>query len=202
MRMSTPEIIRKLTKELRTGITTEVQVVYLLAGIRKLMERDKIKEQFEALTFHCDWVLHSQLRGPTAQAILSRFDAASLVLKNSKVPLRDLPSDLRVEIDKISKMESFEEELSVVLSMYDLPQLSEKRPEDGWTHFLNLYAKVIKDIPLEVTDWNASAKNTSKVVVSVREADLETDVLFAICWSVHDKNEQYGEIDVYNTFEK
>jgi hypothetical protein len=67
------------------------------------MERDKIKEQFEALAFHCNWVLHSQLRGPTAQAILSRFDAASLVLKNNKVALRDLPSDLKAEIDKISK---------------------------------------------------------------------------------------------------
>ena len=99
-------------------------------------------------------------------------------------------------------MESFEDELSVVLDMYGLPQLTEKRPADGWTHFLNLYARVIKDIPLEVTDWNASAKNISKVVVNVKEADLETDVLFALSWSVHDKNGQYGEIDVYNTFEK
>lgn len=32
--MSTPEIIRKLSEELDKGITTEVQVVYVLAGVR------------------------------------------------------------------------------------------------------------------------------------------------------------------------
>ena len=36
----TEEIIRKLTAQLNNGITTEVQVVYLLVGIRKLIERD------------------------------------------------------------------------------------------------------------------------------------------------------------------
>jgi hypothetical protein len=44
--MSTPEIeiITKLTKELGEGITSEVQVVYLLVGLRKRMERDNISE--------------------------------------------------------------------------------------------------------------------------------------------------------------
>jgi hypothetical protein len=41
----TEAIPRKLTDELNKGITIEVQVVYLLAGIRKLIERDKKKDQ-------------------------------------------------------------------------------------------------------------------------------------------------------------
>ena len=52
--MSTPEIIRKLTDELDKGIATEVQTVYVLAGIRKLIERDRIEGQYADLKFHCD----------------------------------------------------------------------------------------------------------------------------------------------------
>ena len=36
----TEESIRKLTAQLNKGITTEIQVVYLLVGIRKLIERN------------------------------------------------------------------------------------------------------------------------------------------------------------------
>lgn len=50
----TPDIIRKLEAELKTGITTEVQVVYLLVAIRKLIERDKLEDQYAGLKFHCD----------------------------------------------------------------------------------------------------------------------------------------------------
>ena len=74
--MSTPEIIRKLTEELDNGITTEVQVVYVLAGVKKLIERDKVEDQYADLRFHCDWVLHSGMDRAAAKAILKQFDAA------------------------------------------------------------------------------------------------------------------------------
>lgn len=55
------EIIEKLRKELNTGITTEPQVVYLMAGIRKLIEHDNLQAKFPALNFYCNWVLHTKL---------------------------------------------------------------------------------------------------------------------------------------------
>ena len=42
----TKDIIRKLEAELRVGITTEVQVVYLLAGLRKLLEQQDAKQKY------------------------------------------------------------------------------------------------------------------------------------------------------------
>jgi hypothetical protein len=71
----TPDIIRKLGGELDTGITTEVQVGYLLAGIRKLIERDKIEDQYAGLKFHCDWALHARMDRAAARAILKQFDS-------------------------------------------------------------------------------------------------------------------------------
>jgi hypothetical protein len=42
----TPDLLRKLTADLDKSIATDVQVVYLLAGMRKLIERDKIEGQY------------------------------------------------------------------------------------------------------------------------------------------------------------
>jgi len=108
--MTPPDIIRKLEAELGRGITTQAQALYLMAGIRKLLEQQQAKKQYEYLTFHCDWALRSKLGGPTAQKILKLFDAAHIQLKTA-VELRDLPSELRTEIERISKMKLFEQEL-------------------------------------------------------------------------------------------
>jgi hypothetical protein len=202
--MTTRDIIGKLGTELDAGITSEVQVVYLLAGIRKLMERDEVKEQYPDLKFHCDWALHSKLEGTAAKDVLRKFDVAHALLRDKKIELHDLPADLKHEIDRISKMRSFEEELSGFLETYGLPALTRNRP-DGWPHFLHLYANVIEDIPLVVTDTTGTGpKHISHLVVHFEQAgqDAGGEVLFKVGWTTHDKNGQSGEIFVINSFAK
>jgi hypothetical protein len=62
----TKDIIHKLHNELDAGINSEAQVVYLLTGIRKILERDSHANQYGALKFHCDCRRASmgQLRRP------------------------------------------------------------------------------------------------------------------------------------------
>lgn len=200
--MTTRDIISKLAAELGKGIVTEVQVVYLLAGIRKIIERDNLREQYPDLKFRCDWALHSKLEGTAAKDVLRKFDAAHAVLRGGTVALRDLPAELRSEIDRISKMRSFEEELSRFLKTYHLPPLTKNRPDDGWAHFLHLYAQVIEDIPLVVTD--ATAVHISHVVVhfSPTREDVGGEALFTVTWTSHDKNGQSGDIFVINSFSR
>lgn len=215
--MSTPEIIRKLTEELDKGITTEVQVVYILAGVRKLIERDEVEDEYADLRFHCDWALHSCMDRAAARGILRQFDAAHPLLRDG-IELHKLPADLRSEIDRISKMKSFERELTEFLAAYDLPRLTKNRP-DGWPHFLHLYTRVIEDIPLTVSlaaatkkkkpkqgPPNSAPKHISHVTVHFEQA-RETlkhpkgeDVLFTVTWRIHDKNGESGTIPIYNSF--
>lgn len=199
--MTTRDIASKLARELDRGIATEVQVVYLLAGIRKLIERDNLREQYRDLKFHCDWALHSKLEGTAAKDVLQKFDAAHALLRAGTVKVRDLPAELESEIDRISKMRSFERELSSFLKTYSLPPLTKNRP-DGWAHFLHLYAQVIEDIPLVVTD--PTTVHISHVVVHVRWAlkDVGGEALFAVTWTSHDKNGQSGDISVFNSFSR
>jgi len=193
--MSTPDIIKKLQKELDRGIASEARAVYLLTETRKLIERDKPKGAYPNLKFHCDWVLHAKLTGRGAQDILSQFDAAHPLLRDQKLKLRDLPPMLRSEMNRISKMESFRDELNQLLADYGLPPL--KR---GWTHFLHLYAKIVEDIPLEVTGNNA--QHISKVVVHFEKAKkkLHGETLFKVTWAIHDKNGQHGVIEIFNSY--
>jgi hypothetical protein len=210
----TSDIIRKLKRELDSGITTEVQVVYLLAGIRKLIERDKSEEQYQRLKFHCDWALHSSMDRAAAKAILKQFDSAHALLREN-IELHALPGDLRNEIDRISQMEYFEAELSQFLAAYDLPPLTKHR-SDGWIHFLHLFTKVIEDIPLVVSvpakkkpksgTTESRPKHISHVTVhfelakeTVKHADGE-DVLFKVTWTVHDKNGHSGDLFILNSF--
>jgi hypothetical protein len=202
--MTTRDIISKLTTELDAGIKTEVQVVYLLAGIRKLIERDKIRDQFPDLNFHCDWALHSSLDRAAAKAILKEFDAAHALLA-AGAKLRDLPPALRSEINRISKMRSFNNELSQFLATYNLPPLTKNRP-DGWVHFLHLYARVVEDIPLVVSS-TAVAQHITRVTVHFEQAREvlsenpgEREMLFKVTWTTHDKNGQAGDIFVLNSY--
>src|SRR5882724_9183946 len=141
--MTTPDILHKLRRELDAGIETEPQVVYLLAGIRKLMERDGVKGKYAALNFHCDWALHSKLEGPGARRVLTKFDAAHPLLRDDHLDLHQLPPGLRAEMNRIMTMRSFQDEIDTFLSDYGLPALT-RNEEDGWPRFLYLYAKVIE----------------------------------------------------------
>lgn len=215
--MATSDIMKKLEEELNSGIKTEPQVVYLLTQIRKIIERDNLKEQYARLKFHCDWVLHSSMDRAEAKAILKEFDAAYGHLSGT-VKLIDLPEPLKSEIDRISKLRSFEEELSKFLAAYGLPLLT-RHSFDGWTHFLYLYGKVIEDTPLEVSRIAAKykpkqvtpgsgLKYISHVIVkceSAREtvkcADVE-EVLFKLTWTSYNESGKFGDIFVINSFQK
>jgi hypothetical protein len=203
--MTTRDILTKLTEQLEMGITSEVQVVYLLAGVRKLMERDAIGG-LPNLKFHCDWALHSRMDRAGAKSILRQLDAVYLLLRN-KVEFKMLPWELRSEIDRIFKMSYFERELSKFLDANELPQPTKHR-SDGWSYFLNLYARVIEDIPLIVSLPNSEERPTNISHVTVHfepgrdtlEYDGIEEALFRVTWRIHGKDGLAGDIDVINSF--
>ena len=192
----TGDIIDKLRAELDRGIGSEVQVVYLLVGIRKLIERDGLNEAYPALKFHCDWALHSKLDRAGARAILERFDSAHPSLKENQ----ELPSPLRNKINQISKMNAFCDELSRFLDAKQLPQVT-LQSSDGWGYFLYLYTRVVEDIPLELS--SAGSSTVEKVTVHC-EAGEKTgnreETFYKVTWRIFDKNGEFGERSVINSY--
>jgi hypothetical protein len=199
--MTQLQIMGKLKVLFATGISTEYQALYLMVAVRKLLEHQQAKEKYKYLTFHCDWALHSKLEGTTAQEILKLFDAANIHLKKG-VELHDLPGFLRFEIDRISKMKYFEDELDAFLTSNGLPPLDTAR-SDGWIHFAHLYGKIVEDCPLVMTARNATA-SVESVTLNIDMAKASErdggDMWFKVRWTILDKNGQSGEIFVLNSF--
>lgn len=211
----TPNIILKLSEQIESGIDTEPKVVYIMAGIRKLIERNEVQEKYPNLKFHCDWTLHSQLEGTGARRVLIEFDQVQALLKSGK-ELHQLPREMRSGIEAIGKLALFEVELTSFLWEYGLPVFT--RHGNQWSRFVYLYARVIEDIPLTFAMKTSQArpgdtkrkdpKNITKIIVgcdlaqeTLKFGDKE-DVLYRLRWEIYDLDGSIGEIDVFQTFEK
>ena len=170
-----------------------------MVELRKVLEHQGTKPDYEYLTFHCDWAVHTKLEGRMAQNILRRFDAANSHLKTG-VELHDLPLPLQREVEGISKMRYFKEELKRFSKDNDLPSLDSSRP-DGWPHFLHLYVKIVENCPLVMSariSGTTVANVTLKTEVARKQVHGET--LYKVTWVVQDKNGKSEEIFVINSF--
>ena len=194
------DIIRKLGKEFDKGIETEAQTVYVLAGVRKLLEQQQAGKQYEYLKFHCDWTLHSMLDGTAAQRVLKQFDAASIQLR-AGVKLRDFPSGLKKEVYGISKMEYFEDELRAFLLANGLPDLEQIRT-DGWTHFLHLYTLAIEDCPLVIKSKKHTTVGLDRVTVHLKVGEpMGEDIPYKIYWTMLNKDGRSNGFYILNSFQ-
>ena len=197
------EILLKLEAELRSGIITQAQVVYLMVGIRKIMEQEGSGGAYPYLRFYADWVLHSQMdRNAIAKEILALFDNALPHLKTG-VELHKLPSRFKRDFERIIKMERLEDELEAFLQKHTLPMLYETRT-GGWTFFLHLYCKVIQNCPLIVT--GTALNEVAKINVWLEDAiktikhEYGEEMLYKVNWDVTDNNGGQGTVFVMNSF--
>jgi hypothetical protein len=192
----TDQIVLKLTKEIQSGLKTEAQVLYVLAEIRKILERDDHlrKPEYEYLVFHCDWVLHAALDRRSARKIIEHFDEVHALGLEKKDPSPDN------EAQRISKLEPFRDEISAFLRQYAIPDFSQS--SDQWAKFIYLYSRIIEDCPLRIRADNPVL--VSEIVVAVRES-RETIVpgehFFKVSWHVKDKNGKSGSFFVIHSFE-
>jgi hypothetical protein len=192
-------ILKKLETLLNNGITTEIEIVYLMSGLRKLIEQQQANKTYKHLTFHCNWTLHSKLDRSEAQEVLSKFDAANLHLKRG-LKLHQLPTALRNEVDNISQMKYFENELTAFLKANGLPGIDAVR-HDGWIHFEHLYVKVVEDCPLVISSQNATTVGIESVTVSCELANqmIGDHMMFKVIWTILDKNGTSGDIFIINS---
>ena len=193
---------RKLRRELSSKAhLTEARVVYILAAIRKLIERTRQQKIYFALNFHCSWALHTTMdRGGGAERILKRFDKAYELLKDKS--LDELPTMLADDLKATVGLENFRASLGAFLTAYGLPA---KIVQDDWTKFLHQYAAVIEDCPLTIKDDTINLQNIKQVTVHKDDAQKKITgagksfKVFRIRWVSHGKNNKKGTVEMYHT---
>lgn len=190
----TPQIVKKLQGEIKRGLNRESQVVYLLAGIRKIIEQERTQEKYRYLKFHCDWSLHVRLRGEFAQHILALFESAQVqVLKGE-----DVFSD--VEVDKISKLTQFREELSSFLMAYGITNFT--CAPNKWGKFMCLYGRIIQDCPLIIRDGSSGGVREVVVSVEMAKRTVKQHQMFKVSWRIKLRNGNLSTIFVINSFRR
>ena len=197
--MTQDAIVAKLASTLRAGITEECQVVYVLAQLRKLLERlpRAQEEDYPALDFYCSWCLHTEMDRAGAKRILSAFDEAYPILAKGE----QLPEDLRTEIDRIAALREFTTEMERFLVANRLPTIH------GLARFLRLYGQVIEDCDLVVRDNRVQLEHLDRISIRleiaktpVYEDERLREVLYALTWTCHAKDGKSGEHTVYFSY--
>jgi hypothetical protein len=200
--MSRNSIIRKLHQELAEDITTERQVLYILAEIRKAIEQAGELKNYYALDFHCSFALHTKMDRVGAQRILQRFDEAHSLLANKQ----PLPPELRQEIQETIKLDRFRRELKHFLTANDLPTRLFTEP-DAWPKFIHHYGNIIDECELAIKGDRAKLKSIDRVTIRLQTATrtlhtpFGSELLFRLRWISHGKDGTSGEHYVVFGFE-
>jgi hypothetical protein len=203
--MGQDKIEEKLTNELTRNYTTEREVVYTLAEVRKLLELKHQKKKYFALNFYCCWALHIRMNQQGAQRILARFDNAHpIALKYQDPDL--IPEPTKTEIAETMDMKRFREDLTGFLKEYDLPNAL-VIDDVKWHTFLSLYTEVIEDCSLVLAEQGIKLKHIDEITVrKLRDIPAVFTanggvVLFAVSWEARDlKTHRVGSWELYFTF--
>lgn len=164
----TPEIIRKLSEVLGEPLSREMQAVYILAEIRKLLELERLKSKYPSLNFHCCWVLHATAKGVGADRILKRFDDAYAYWKD----IHSAPKEIVLPLGRTMALSSFKLDLKLFLSKMQLPG-NVVTDEAQWLKFLTLYSEIIRDCPFKLSGTNKVAlEHLKSIVVSPINVDV------------------------------
>lgn len=176
-------IIGKLSRYLFELPASECVVVYVLAEIRKLLERDGKQGSFGRLSFFCNWALHASLSLGAARAILREIDEG--IVRN----------ELDVALYRTVTFEQFKKDLGAFLKNAELPELW---TTNGWPSFLENYCSIIQDCPLEISDrpphnemaQRSELKHVRRLDLTTSRSELEGEAVVEASWDVRYRDEK------------
>ena len=156
----TKDIVCKLKTHLGKRIATEPDMVYLMSGVRKLLERDDPTQTNGTLWMYCHWALHVNLtKVGTTMDFLRRVDRwiSNTVAYCTPSGAGGFGEEYDLFKDFIF-LTTFRQQLAGFLKNYDLPtDLCDV--DEQWNAFLGAYAGVIEDerSPPELTNLTSLA---------------------------------------------
>lgn len=158
------ELLTKIQGVLDLPITTEMQVLYLLVELRKLIDREKYKNP--VLRTFCNWVVHTDLENKAegSRLVLTEFDdqMTRVLERNESVP----------SFEHLS----FGAFRAALEQCFDSFGLSAKfiKDKSEYLRFVGLYSSIVSECPIHFT----ASKTKLKYVKSVKLEGIEKDIIF------------------------
>lgn len=186
----TRDLTNKLRDHLAAPIDSECAVVYLMAEVRKLLERDDKTQRMEALWMYCHWALHIDLHSPdTILGFLKPLDNWVTNKVFGLLPTEDqtFPQEHYLFKDLIS-LDILKSQLGTFLTGYALP--TDLCDDDAkWLLFITAYNKVIEDGTLSLRPKDNSLGAVTRLTIMKGERLFPTEeAAFRVQWLVELKD--------------
>ena len=151
--MASNTIIQKLNDHVAQGLNKESDVTYVLVQLVKLLERQKSKPTFPALTFYRNWAVHEKLASVKSnqemKVILDDFEA---VLQQASQGGADVQTLAQGLADSIS-LNRLEADINAEFDSHaQFDRHAVGRPE-AWPNFRCLLLGILADISLEAPGY-------------------------------------------------
>ncbi|MBZ5602900.1 MAG: hypothetical protein LAO79_11390 [Acidobacteriia bacterium] len=182
----TDAIVGKLARFLQHPIDSECKVVYLLAEVRKVLERDDRGHAMGSLWMYCHWALHVDLDSPkTTEEFLGKVErwVTNTVAYLTPTGPWNFWEEFRLFRDFIY-LDTFRRQLNSFLTSYGLP--ADLCSDDNqWNSFMREYAGVIEDGSLSAIGKKSALQVVEKVTFEKGNAlTHEHHVPFVIRWII------------------
>lgn len=183
------DIISKLRDHLDNSIDTECELVYLLAQIRKLLEREDPQHQntaYTALWMCCHWAVHPDLA--SQQTTGDFLDKVDRWVSNTVAYLQPRGTWSVVEEHRLFQdfifLDTIRQQLKAFLKSRNLPiQICEE--QERWYDFLNAYGGVIEDGTLALKAKSSPLSAVKQVTFKKgEELTDEHHVPYVIQWRI------------------
>jgi len=161
-------IKEKLAVSLGSAPGTEAEVVYAFVEIRKLLERERRKKDFKALTFFCDWVVHVQLNRGSTPDMLSVLDERLPKLNLSS--LDDIGYD--EDLHRFTSLSGLKDELERFCQEMELPA-NWTTNFTSWYECVRLYGEVVRDCALTVNRSGCAYLYIQRIVLTTTEVERD-----------------------------
>ena len=146
------ELCSKIQRVLDKRIRNEMQVVYLLVELRKLMDREHYKDP--VLRTFSNWIVHTSIE--------NKADGSTLILKQFDSLFEDLHERQLIIRDKEHmSLGSFREALTRCFEHFGLSAIFVKDLKELKT-FFTLYCAIVSECPLVFTASKERLKYISK----------------------------------------
>jgi hypothetical protein len=192
--MPANSIATKLNALLADPIDSEAKVVYLMAEVRKLLEKTPARQRPFALNMYCHWALHVDLTGKdTITPFLKQVDDyVNGVLVG--------PEDYGASNRMVREFLAFETLRSQLGDFFSSNGIRTDLIDDGapWNEFVQHYAGVIEDGSLSIQAQDHGMNHIKEVTFTKgRESRGEfTQLPFEMMWHVELLNGQSLDITV------
>jgi hypothetical protein len=142
------EIVCKLRDELGRPLLRESQVLYIMAEIRKYIEREKDERRWEypLLEFFCNWALHirvdRQHNAANIRLFLQAFDFKDGMPLEEYLASRFFQDIMHLKVLK-EQLQRFLKERDLSYGLVD--------DHNWWSSFIYLYTSIVSEVSMEYT---------------------------------------------------